>query len=127
VDLIRAAAGAVRGRGACAHPDGTSRFAVSALDTFLDDIALHLSAGGCGQPIRGILPIPAAATDGRRLSVDWTRCDGHGLCAHIIPELINLDGNGFPAVADRPLPEWLEHSARRAVSMCPALALRLST
>jgi NADH:ubiquinone oxidoreductase subunit F (NADH-binding)/ferredoxin len=126
-EAVRAAATVVRGRGACSHPDGTSRFALSALDTFAEDIAAHSMGEGCGRSVKGVLPVPttvAAAT--RRLAVDWTRCDGHGLCAHIVPELIRLDGNGYPAIPDMPVPGWLEGQARKAVTMCPALALRLT-
>jgi NADH:ubiquinone oxidoreductase subunit F (NADH-binding)/ferredoxin len=127
VDAIRAAAGGVRGRGACSHPDGTARFALSALETFADDVAAHILHDGCGLPTSNVLPLPAAeAATGARLAVDWARCDGHGLCAHIVPELIRLDGNGYPAFPDTPVPAWLESEARKAVNMCPALALRLS-
>ncbi|WP_020390263.1 NADH-ubiquinone oxidoreductase-F iron-sulfur binding region domain-containing protein [Kribbella catacumbae] len=49
--------GLVPGRGACAHPDGSARFLVSALEVFDDDVRQHL-AGGCGRPVRGVLPVP---------------------------------------------------------------------
>ncbi|GAA1758685.1 NADH-ubiquinone oxidoreductase-F iron-sulfur binding region domain-containing protein [Luedemannella helvata] len=123
---VRRVAAAVNGRGACAHPDGTARFVLSTLDAFPDDVAAHLHRGGCGNLVRGVLPVPRALA-GRKLAVDWARCDGHGLCATVAPELIHLDGNGFPAFADSAVPEWLEGSARRAVRRCPALALRLAT
>ena len=125
-DGVRAAAAVVRGRGACSHPDGTARFALSALETFSDDVAEHAVGSGCGRPVKGLLPLPVVGMVGhKRLAVDWTRCDGHGLCAHIVPELVRLDGNGYPAIPDMPVPEWLEPQARKAVGMCPALALRL--
>ena len=38
----------VRGRGACAHPDGASTFAASALDVFADEVDLHLR-GRCSR------------------------------------------------------------------------------
>lgn len=129
---VRAAVGVVKGRGACSHPDGTSRFALSALDVFAEDIAAHAFHDGCGRPVKGILPLSSSPdyqenTGGvGKLVVDWTRCDGHGLCAHLLPELVRLDGNGYPAIADTPVPEWLEKDARRAVDMCPGLALRLT-
>jgi ferredoxin len=59
--------------------------------------------------------------------VDWTRCDAHGLCAHVAPELVSLDAHGYPAVTGGAIPEWLHGQARRAVSTCPALALRVNT
>jgi hypothetical protein len=43
-----------------------------------------------------------------------------------VPELIHLDGNGFPVVMNIPVPPWLEKDAQQAVEMCPALALRLA-
>ncbi|WP_173079596.1 NADH-quinone oxidoreductase subunit NuoF family protein [Phytohabitans rumicis] len=129
---VRAAAGVVKGRGACSHPDGTSRFALSALEVFAEDIAAHAFHDGCGRPVKGILPLTSTPEKEEtvggvgKLVVDWTRCDGHGLCAHLVPELIRLDGNGYPAIADTPVPAWLEADARRAVDMCPGLALRLT-
>jgi NADH:ubiquinone oxidoreductase subunit F (NADH-binding) len=37
----------VRGRGACAHPDGAVRLAASALQVFGSDIAAHGTGRGC--------------------------------------------------------------------------------
>jgi ferredoxin len=60
-----------------------------------------------------------------RLLVDWTRCDGHGLCAALLPERIQLDDWGFPLVDGSPLDDAELRHARRAALACPALALRL--
>lgn len=125
LDSARRAAAAVRGRGACGHPDGAFRFIVSALDVFADDLAAHLFRGTCGRPVRGVLPL-RHHDDDVRLEVDWTRCRGHGLCAHLVPELVQLDGQGYPVFLDTPVPSWLLREAGQAVSMCPALALRLA-
>ena len=126
LELVRRSAAGVRGRGACSHPDGTSRFVLSALDVFTDDLAAHLFRAGCGRPVRGVLPLGPEDSE-LVLKVDWTRCDGHGLCAHLVPELVQLDGHGYPAFLDMPVPFWLEREARQAVEMCPALALKLTT
>jgi NADH:ubiquinone oxidoreductase subunit F (NADH-binding)/ferredoxin len=124
LDAARRSAAAVRGRGACGHPDGVFRFVLSALDVLTEDLTAHLFRGTCGRPVRGVLPLPA--DEARRLAIDWTRCRGHGLCAHLVPELIQLDRQGYPVPLDMPVPPWLEREARQAVEMCPALALRLS-
>jgi ferredoxin len=58
------------------------------------------------------------------LQVDPIACTGHGLCADLLPELIELDEWGYPILADNVPPE-LVALARRAVNACPALALRL--
>ena len=61
----------------------------------------------------------------RKLTVDWQACDGHGLCAEILPELVQLDEWHFPVVRAR-VPRKLERMARAAVVACPKLALKLT-
>jgi NADH:ubiquinone oxidoreductase subunit F (NADH-binding) len=58
LERARRAAAAVRGRGACAHPDGVFQFVLTALDVFDGDVATHAFRGGCGRPVRGCLPVP---------------------------------------------------------------------
>jgi NADH:ubiquinone oxidoreductase subunit F (NADH-binding) len=56
---VEAAARHVRvvdGRGACSHPDGTARFITSGLQFMGDEVHAHLN-GGCGRPVRGVLPV----------------------------------------------------------------------
>ena len=60
-----------------------------------------------------------------RILVDPTACDAHGRCAELLPEVISLDEWGFPVIADSAIAAHLERLARRAVSVCPTLALRL--
>ena len=128
LDVARRSAAGVNGRGACSHPDGVTRFVLSALDVFTEDLAAHVFHSSCGRPVRGVLPLPTGPEEeGRqRLVVDWTRCHGHGLCAHLVPEIIHLDAQGYPVILNIPVPAWLEKDAQQAVHMCPALALRLS-
>jgi len=52
-------------------------------------------------------------------------CDGYGQCAELLPELVELDEWGYPIVPRRALDRRLEPAARRAVKMCPRLALSL--
>ena len=60
------------------------------------------------------------------LRVNPIACSGHGLCAELLPELIWLDEWGYPVIADQEVPPRLARQARRAVTDCPALALRLA-
>jgi ferredoxin len=59
------------------------------------------------------------------LRLNPIRCDAFGHCAELLPELISLDDWGYPVVAGGPVPRSLQREARRAVSLCPRLALAL--
>ena len=61
-----------------------------------------------------------------KLSVNPIACSGHGMCAELLPELISADEWGYPVISDQPVPPHLARQARRAVTDCPALALRLA-
>ncbi|MCP2338479.1 NADH-quinone oxidoreductase subunit NuoF family protein [Actinomadura rupiterrae] len=126
VDDVRRAAGIGRGRGACSHPDGTARFVLSALEAFAEDVETHRWGGTCGRPTFGVLPLPVPTGEEARVAIDWSRCDGHGLCAYLVPELIQLDRYGFPVILGTDIPPWMERDVQRAVAMCPALALRIT-
>ena len=60
------------------------------------------------------------------LDIDWTRCDGHGLCMDLIPDRIVSDDWGFPLLRRTAVTSAELSDTRRAVAMCPALALRLA-
>lgn len=60
-----------------------------------------------------------------RLQVDFIGCDGRGMCAEILPDLIRLDDWGYPIVADCEVSRELLPDAAEAVRICPMLALRL--
>jgi ferredoxin len=62
-----------------------------------------------------------------RLSVNPISCDGHGVCAELLPELISLDDWGYPILHSKEVPAHLLALARRARDLCPTLALLLST
>ncbi len=60
----------------------------------------------------------------RVLRVDWPACHARGLCAELLPEVVELDEWGYPVVGGEITPELLA-TAREAVRMCPRLALRI--
>jgi ferredoxin len=60
-----------------------------------------------------------------RLRVDPIACTGHGICRELLPEMIRLDDWGYPIVDGDAVQPSLMNDVRRAVTACPALALRL--
>jgi ferredoxin len=60
-----------------------------------------------------------------QLRLDPTACTGHGLCAGLLPELIELDEWGYPILLADAVPHRLLAHARRARDTCPTLALQL--
>jgi ferredoxin len=60
-----------------------------------------------------------------RLHLDPIACDGHGNCRELLPEMIRLDRWGYPVVDPGPVPPGLAGHARRAVRLCPRMALAL--
>ncbi|WEO78603.1 ferredoxin [Cryobacterium sp. SO2] len=63
------------------------------------------------------------------LHIDWTACDGRGLCTELLPDLLHRDDWGYPLAlgygSDVPVPGALGAAATDAVSLCPRLALTL--
>jgi ferredoxin len=59
------------------------------------------------------------------LNIDRIACDGRGICAELLPELLELDDWGYPIVRSAEVPPELYDHARRAVVACPVLAFRL--
>lgn len=60
-----------------------------------------------------------------QLRVDWSACDGQGLCAVWAPELVRRDEWGYPVVAPGAVSDSLEPQARDAVRSCPRMAMAL--
>lgn len=69
------------------------------------------------------------ASKPQRLHIDWTRCDGRGLCTELLPGVLDRDDWGYPRARAGsrepviPLGDMAE--ARIAVDRCPRLALSL--
>ncbi|MGC1185397.1 MAG: ferredoxin [Candidatus Dormiibacterota bacterium] len=59
------------------------------------------------------------------LRIDPTACAGHGICAELVPEMVQLDEWGYPIIDVAAVPPQLRQHAQRAVSFCPTLALSL--
>jgi ferredoxin len=69
-----------------------------------------------------------APDTGVKLHIDWTVCDGRGLCMELVPELLGRDDWGYPVLkAGRgtPVPLDLIDAAQDAVAACPKRALKL--
>jgi len=62
----------------------------------------------------------------KQLRVDPIRCEAYGLCAELLPELVELDEWGYPMIDGRPVPRQLVREALRAAALCPRLALTLT-
>jgi len=60
-----------------------------------------------------------------RLIIDPIACDGRGLCAELLPELIALDDWGFPVIPAGDVPAGLEREVMAVAHLCPRLALRV--
>ena len=57
------------------------------------------------------------------IRVNPITCKAHGMCAELLPELIELDPWGYPILSRAAVPGELVDHARRAASSCPTLAL----
>jgi ferredoxin len=67
------------------------------------------------------------------LHIDWTRCDGRGLCTELLAGVLDRDDWGYPVArgkvgrerTDVPIRDGDREAAHEAVSLCPVLALSL--
>jgi ferredoxin len=62
-----------------------------------------------------------------RVQIDADKCQGHGRCYSLAPELFDADdlGAGF-VLGDGSVPDELLEQARRAVANCPEYAISLT-
>ena len=81
-------------------------------------------------------PASGPGTTRTTLHIDWIKCDGRGLCAELLSEILERDEWGYPIArpgvlaagddpSDIPIRPELREAAEDAVAMCPLLALRL--
>jgi ferredoxin len=58
-----------------------------------------------------------------RVSVDRTKCQGHGQCVLTCPEVFQADDQGFASLKQSEVPAALEEKAQRAALRCPERAV----
>lgn len=69
------------------------------------------------------------------LHIDWTACEGRGLCSELLPARLGRDDWGYPLVlapqqgdgGNLTLAESEESAAQDAVRLCPVRAPRLTS
>ncbi len=63
-----------------------------------------------------------------KVQIDPGRCQGHGRCYDLAPDLFGEDAEGYGTVlGDGTVPPDKEQDARRAVANCPERAIDLLT
>jgi len=62
-----------------------------------------------------------------RIDADRGRCEGHGLCADVAPEVYDLDDDAVVVVREENIPSELERKAEAGARVCPVAALRVVT
>ena len=61
-----------------------------------------------------------------RIEYDRTKCQGHGRCYALAPELFDADDEGYAVVrVTGPLPADLERAAALAADNCPEYAIEV--
>lgn len=60
-----------------------------------------------------------------RVEVDRARCEGHGVCEELAPELYQLDDDGELVILLDPVPAELARKAEAGARLCPVAALRI--
>jgi ferredoxin len=60
-----------------------------------------------------------------RIAADRDRCEGHGLCAGVAPEVFDLDDDAVVVVRHETVPAELEGQADAGARVCPVAALRV--
>lgn len=63
--------------------------------------------------------------DTMRVSVDLTKCTGHGICESIAEDVFEVQDDGSVLIHAEQRPESDRDRMQKAVIQCPAAALRL--
>ena len=61
----------------------------------------------------------------RKLVIDFIACEGHGVCADLMPSHVELDQWGYPILSRHTVDPSDMREARRTIRACPELAMRL--
>jgi ferredoxin len=62
-----------------------------------------------------------------KIAADRARCEGHGVCADIAPEVYDLDDDAVVVPRFEVVPPELERKAEAGARVCPVAALRVTT
>lgn len=62
-----------------------------------------------------------------QIAADRDRCEGHGLCADVAPDVYDLDEDAVVVVLHETVPAELERRAEAGARACPVAALTLSS
>jgi ferredoxin len=60
------------------------------------------------------------------IHADRDKCEGHGLCADMAPEVYELDDDAYVVVRHEQVPAELERKAEAGAHVCPVAAIRVS-
>ena len=60
-----------------------------------------------------------------QLRLDSEKCQGHGRCYALSPDLFEADDEGYAVLKVDQVPAELEHQARAAVDNCPEYAIEI--
>ena len=87
----------------------------------------HDTGTGAFRMNRNWAPILDSSEVEMRIELDQPRCEGHGLCEEVAPDLVHLDDEGelIIDIAEIEVGSDEEHHAQEAVRICPVTALSL--
>lgn len=58
-----------------------------------------------------------------KVQVDRVRCEGHGVCEEIAPDVYQLDDEGELVILVDPIPDASQSKAESGARLCPVAAL----